>query len=560
MNELKKIIKQAVENIPSEVVNNLRLALLQKWKEKEETVVIFPKPEIKEYPAIYFVGFLAKDWHGLAAATMGVITEKWNIATYWGMTFLYKKENIGMVIFGIEIENEDKLAEISAERKEIRDKLYKACFKGWRKRILLTHGARKIEIFEEVMELLKQDGKLEYEVAEEVTKFFDSRGEEYLEERSSKELSEIILTNYEFIQKMRKSGGKSQVKVKHLRTKREKLTGITIACWERDFSLLLALDAIREVSPLTIKYNKEFITPDSISIYRIEIDEYQQEEKIEKSIIRKLTTRKFERMALKQIPRGFEQYSRAIIPKLIKEYNSSLIPQVYISPEFMAPEFIHFKIIVVKNISSPWTSKAIRELDKIKGFAVVGSEPSKAYQNSELNILDLKVDTGIFLDTESIYSTIREILRKILGKFRDFDEGMRKMDVEKFSEVKRRVKWTNRDLLREIYYGIEDFCRVNASEEEIVEIVKLGVKLAKSKVPNIKWLDMDGKCTLIGISSKKNILSQVLRILVRYETGVSKIQIEDINLLILRIEKEEKSLSQDETDTIIQKITKTLNR
>ena len=556
MNELKKIIKQAVQNIPSDIVNNLRLALLQKWKEKEETVVIFPKPEIKEYPAIYFVGFLAKDWHGLAAATMGVVTEKWNIATYWGMTFHYKKEKIGMVIFGIEIENEDKLTEILAERKEIRDKLYKACFKGWRKRILLTHGARKIEIFEEVMELLKQDGKLEYELAEEVTKFFDSRGEEYLEERSPKDLSEIILINYEFIQKMRKAGGKSQVKAKHLRTKREKLTGITIACRERDFSLLLALDAIREVSPLTIKYNKEFVTPDGISIYRIETDGYQQEEKIKKSIMRKLTTRKFERMALKQIPRGFEQYSRAIIPKLIKEYNSSLIPQVYISPELIVPEFIHFKIIVVKNISSPWISKAIRELDKIKEFVVLGSEPPKVYQNSELSIFDLKVDTGILEDTESIYSTIREILRKILGEFRDFDEGMRRMDVEKFNEVKRRVKWTNRDLLREIYYGIEDFCRVNASEEEIIEIVKLGVKLTKSKVPNIKWLDMDRKCTLIGISSKKNILSQVLRILAKYETGVSKIQIEDINLLILRIEKEEKSLSHDETDAIIQKITK----
>ena len=130
------------------------------------------------------------------------------------------------------------------------------------------------------------------------------------------------------------------------------------------------------------------------------------------------------------------------------------------------------------------------------------------------------------------------------------------MDVEKFSEVKRRIKWTNRDLLREIYYGIEDFCRVNASEEEIIETVKLGVKLAKSKVPNIKWLDIPEKCTLIGISSKKNILSKVLRILVGYETGVSKIQIEDINLLILRIEKEEKSLSQDEIEPIIQKITK----
>ena len=379
MSELKKIIKQAVQNIPSEVVNNLRLALLQKWKEKEETVVIFPKPEIKEYPGIYFLGFLAKDWHGLAATTMGVVTEKWNIATYWGMTLPYKKEKLGMVIFGIEIENEDKLTEILAKRKEIRDKLYKACFKGWRKRILLTHGARKIEIFEEVMELLKQDGKLEYEVAEEVTKFFDSRGEEYLEERSPKDLSEIILTNYEFIQKMRKSGsfGKPQVKVKHLRTKREKLTGITVACWDRNFSLLLALDAIREVSPLTIKYNKKFITPDDISVYRIEIDGYQQEEKIKKSIMRKLTTRKFERMALKQIPRGFEQYSRAIIPKLIKEYNSSLIPQVYISPEFMAPESINFKLIVVKDISSLWVNKAIRELDKIKGFAVVGSEPPK---------------------------------------------------------------------------------------------------------------------------------------------------------------------------------------
>ncbi len=561
MTKIEKIIKQVVERIPSKTVNNLRIALLQKWNEKEETVIIFPKPKFEKYPAIYFFGFLAKDWHGLAATTMGVVTEKWNMATHWGISIPYKDDKIGMVIFGIEVENKDKLAEISKEQNEVRHKLYKACFKGWRKHILIKHGAKKIEIFEEVMESIKKNGKLEYELAEEITKFFDSRGEEYLEERGTKELVEIILTNYEFIQKTRKTNRKLQVKVKHLHTKREKLTGITITCRDSDFSLLLALDAIREVSPLTIRYNKEFITPDNISVYRIEIDGYQNKKRITKSIMRKIITRKFEQATIKQIPCGFEQYSRAIIPKLIKDYNSSLIPQVYISPDFMAPEFIHFKIIVVKNISSSWTSKAIRILDKIKGFAVLGSEPPKAYQNAELNIFDLKVNTSVFSDTDYIYSTIRENIRKILGEFRDFDEGMRKMDIDKFAEVKRKVKGATQDLLKEIYYGIEDFCRVNACDNELIEIVKLGVKLSKSKViPNIKYLNIAEKCTIIGISSRKKILSKVLKVLTKYETGVSKIQNDGINLLLLRIEKKGKSLPQDEIESTIQRITNLLHK
>ncbi len=557
MDEAEKKIKQAIQEIPSESVNNLRVALLQEWKEKEETVVIFPKPAIKKYPGVYFFGLLAKDWHGLVVSATGIITGKWNIATHWGMILPYKKEKLGMMIFGIEVESKGNVDEILACREEIREKLYKACFKGWRKHILLVHGTKKVEMFEEVMELLKQHRKLEYELAEEVTKFFDSRGEEYLEERSPKDLAELILTNYKFIQKVRKSGGKPQVKVKHLRTKKEKLTGITIVCWDRDFSLLLAIDAIREISFCTLKYNKEFVTPDGISVYRIEINEYQSEEEIEKSIMRKITTRKFERVALKQSVCGFEQYSRAIIPKLIKEHSSTLIPQVYISPEFIAPEFIHFKVIIVKDISFSWTTKAIGKLDKIKGFTVLGSKPPTVYQNSELSIFDLRVNTKVLLDTDSIYSTIRETLGKTLGKFRDFDEGMRRMDIEKFSEVKRQVKWVSRDLLREIYYGIEDFCRVNSSQEEIVEIVKLGVHLSRAKAPNIKWIEV-ASCTLIGVSSRKNILSQVLKILVKYETGVSKIQIGDLNLLLLRIEKEGKELSQNETEPIIQKITQIL--
>lgn len=553
MNKLEQKISGAIKRIPSEKIEQLRVALLQKWKEKKEILVIFPKPELKRYPGLYFWGLICKDWPGLAGATMGVVTESgWDIATHWGLSISYEREKVGLMVVGIEVKDENELMKFLNARKQIKEKLYEVCFEGWRKSKLLLHDIKKMEKLDAVMKIIKQENKFTEGIAEECTKFFDNRTEEYLEQRSPKDLVDIILTNYRFIQSVRKSGGEPQVEVKRLKTTKELLTGITIGCYEDDFSLLLALDAIREAVPgYNVKYNKQFVTDDKISIYRIEIDGFHSERRIENSIMKKLSTMKFEKVGIREVSRGLEHYGKAIIPKLIKEHTLTRIPQVYISPELTSPGFIHFKVIVVKEAGSPWTDKYIARIDKINGITVLSCETPKVYQTSEVSVFDLKAETEVFPSTESIYTTIRDSLTGVLGEFRDFGEGMRKIDTERLIEVRRKVKGVKLSLIREFYYGIRDFYRVSCSEAEIIELVRLGVKLALGKITNIKWTEIESRCTLIGIASKKNILPQVLKMLEGYDTIASKIQLGDLNFSLFTVKDHGRALPSDKLLCII---------
>jgi hypothetical protein len=547
--------------MPSKEIHQLRVNLLRKWEKKRAIVVIFPKTEIKKFPGLYLFGLIARDWPGSAGTTMGVITEsKWNIATHWGISFSYDRQRVGLMIIGIEIRNEQELTRFLSEKNQIKHSLYEVCYEGWRKSLLVCHDVKKMKKYEDVTRVIKESGKLTKSVVEEALKFFASRGEEYLSERTPKDLADIILTNHDFTRKIKKSGGKAQVKVKQMQAKREQLTGITIGCYEQDFSLLLALDAIRDAVPgFDIKFNKQFVTEDDISIYRIEIDGFRPEKKIEKAIVKKMVTMKFEKEGVREVPRGFEQYGKAIIPKLLREFSVSKIPQVYISPELTSSEFIHFKLILVRELSSsPWTDKCIMGFDDIKGITVLGCETPKVYQDSEVSVFDLRAETEFFPSTESMYTRIRNSLTDKLGEFRDFSEGMRKLDADKFKEVKRRIKGIDLNLLREFYYGIEDFYRVGGLEQEIIEIVRLGVHLSRRKTNSLKWTEINGSCTLIGMASRTNILPQVLRALEKFDTIVSIIQLGDLSILLLRVENQGKALSQDEVKPAIQTLTQIL--
>lgn len=559
--KIEKKIKRIIKSIPSKEIERLRIGLLQRWKQKKGTTAIFPKPRIKKYPGLYFWGIICKDWPGAAGTIMGVVTESdWDIATHWGMSVFIEREKVGVIIVGIEIKKEEKLIKFLNDRGKIRKKLYEVCAEGWRKRELLIHDVKKMEKLEDVMGEIKERGKFTEGIAEEVIKFFNNRSEEYLEQRIPRDLADIILTNYGFIHSIRKSGGEPQVKVKRLKTSKEVLTGITIGCYEDKFSLLLALDAIGEAVPgYNVKYNKQFITDDKIAIYRIEIAGFQPERRIEHSIRKKLGTMEYGRRGVgEEVARGFEHYGKAIIPRLIKEHTLVKIPQVYISPEIASPGFIHFKLIIVKGVDSPWIDKYVAHIEKVKGITVTGCETPKVYQESEVSVLDLRAETEIFSSGEFIYIIIKQKLTEILGEFRDFGEGMRKIDIDRFGKVRRGVKGVKLSLLKEFYYGIEDFCRVGSTDEEIIELVKLGVKLALGKVSDIKWSIMEDRCTLLGIASKENMLPSIVKMLEGYDTIVSKIRLGNLIFLLLKVEDQGRALSNEKLFPIIHTIAKRL--
>jgi len=159
MNEIENKIKEITKPVSDEVLIPLYADLLQEWDKTKETVVFFPTPNIKEYPSIYIFGILAKDWPGLLGGIMSVMVELgWNIEVLSGITTNYRDEKIAIIYFGIRVSDKEYLDSFLNESNitNIKEKLYKICLKGWRKGVLLAHGARKIEIFEEVLKIIER--------------------------------------------------------------------------------------------------------------------------------------------------------------------------------------------------------------------------------------------------------------------------------------------------------------------------------------------------------------------------------------------------------------------
>lgn len=168
------------------------------------------------------------------------------------------------------------------------------------------------------------------------------------------------------------------------------------------------------------------------------------------------------------------------------------------------------------------------------------------YRNLEINVFDLRVAKG----TENTYAIIKESFSNILDKFRDFDEGLRKVDTEKLETIKQKLKGTQRGYIREFYYAIEDFYRVSAPVSEIAKLIEIGMKLAKT--PGMEVVKINENCLLIGIASRIKILAHVLEILKDYKVVASKLQVGEFEILLLKVEKRMDLLNEDEINQIKQ--------
>lgn len=88
-------IKNILPTIPVEAIEVISEQLLQKWEQEKRIILLFPPPNIKKYPGIFFFGVLALDWMGLAEATAAAITDMaWNIETSWEQLYLITANNL----------------------------------------------------------------------------------------------------------------------------------------------------------------------------------------------------------------------------------------------------------------------------------------------------------------------------------------------------------------------------------------------------------------------------------------------------------------------------------
>jgi hypothetical protein len=175
-------------------------------------------------------------------------------------------------------------------------------------------------------------------------------------------------------------------------------------------------------------------------------------------------------------------------------------------------------------------------------------------------VIDIRVDRIQFSDLAELYKSLRAVIEKFIGKFRDFDEGMRVMDTTSLHALRKRLKGIPDNLLRGIYYSIEDFYRVSAPVEELKHLIEIGIEC-------LQKAEEEGSCesyinletaTLFtcAFPSSKQRLKNVMEIASHYELTLSKYESDEYTLLMLRITKDGKPLDEDTVQEVLHRIRK----
>ncbi len=585
-------IQQAQQYFPLSEQRALIIRLLYEWDSRKAEKIITLNSEacrIQHGPCVTTFGILSIDWPGFFDTCVGIIHEMgWNIYFVKGFYFSRQKETLGIILIGIRTEGDDSYKRLLSQRETILSKIHQAAVGTSAKTYLLSEEIRKLTIYSQVIAQIEKTyhGKdLEQIIGlnGEAVKYFAARSRDYIENRKIEDIARQIILNYSFIKKLQKSGSTIQLEISNFTTKTEgTFTGVTVAGPAHMLNLEDCLKTIELTIPnFQLKHNREFTTEEGISLYRIEfvdplghpLSELEQE-RLKKAFSAMVLNKHRDRAQWIESIGGFEQYARAIIPLLVREAQTTGKTQVYHSVGHITDLFIDFKVIVVIPTSQTTTKKlftnTVNRLETVKGFHILRVKPPKIFGKTTVFIVDLRITLTSVENIETIYKTIREIIHAVVGEFRDFDEGMRTIDTARLKSVRRHIEGVNKNLIRELYYSIEDFFRVSASIDEIISHIRIALdmlKLIDEKDEPILVLSRQTgihsesgeilpKATLLCLSYPHRLflLQKILEILEPYEVTLSRIEQAGRDILVCRITKEEKTLKEKEADNLVKTI------
>ncbi len=415
---------------------------------------------------------VARDWPGLQDAISTAIHERgFNLDFFIG--FVLDKGLAGII------------AEIDFKEEGIKNKFKKekdffkkylpdiARFDPWMKS-LIDSTASKLRIFREVLRILRKEirkRKLVKEIIIETEKFFSSRSWAYIGERSPEDLAQQILMQLE-LRKIVKEFGGIHVHIKNFRTLSEELTGILIAGSARELFLDQVFDVLREIIPdFRRKFEKVF-TEEGVTVIRLEIqtpdEKWYPEEKhflIEKYLIEHLKIRR-KKILRERIRVSPEVIGRMIVPSLIQETRNTGLPQVYILLTGISEEDYFYKLlgVIPRKREGTYTDEIIKYLEREEGIRVLSSKTPSFSYDFEVLIINISASIVKFESPEDVYKKLNEILRKIIGNFRDFDQGLRIIETMKFHELEEKMAGSGVEphLLRRLFYSLDEFFRVQA--------------------------------------------------------------------------------------------------
>lgn len=436
---------------------------------------------------------VAKDWPGLSDAISGALHEKgFNLSLYLGFTI--EKKYAG-IIAEVELSTKELIEKFDKEKDFFKKYLPDiAKFDPWMSGLLASTSS-KLRVFREVLRILRKEirsRKKTREIVEETEKFFSSRSWAYIGERKPEDLAQQILMQIE-LQRLVKEKGGIHVHIKNFRTISEELTGILIAGSSRELFLDQVLDVLREIIPdFRRKFEKVFTTPDGITVIRLEItdseDRWISEERhffIEKYLVEhlKLRTRKIMEEKVRVSP---EMIGRILIPSLIKEARESGIPQVYILLTGITGEYYHFKFLCVarKKEGKTYTEEFISKFSFIPQIKVLSYKaPSFSYDH-EIVIINFSAKIEFFSSPEEVYRLLSPQILDVLGNFRDFDVGLRRVEEIQFRNIEQKLAGSGIEphLLKRLYYSLDEFFRVQTDPDDIVKgfsmLWELNVKIS----------------------------------------------------------------------------------
>lgn len=544
------------------------VTLLQKETKDPDSVQVHTFIEGKNEGGVATITVLAPDWAGLIDSIVSVIHEKgYNLEYLQG--FLVDKRKYGVITVSLELTS--GAVENFLKEKETIERLLKSMARSDRVIMKLLKGeARKLQKYREVIAILQNlcsPDEVGEVIGEEAERFFASRPGAYIEERKPEDLAKQILTNYRFQLHVRKHGG-VQVAVSNIETSRELLTAISVAGLDREIALDDVLQGLREYLPnYQRKYDKEFVTEHGVAVFRVEI-QTEEGKWLDEDQLAELELMLTERLKQKrrriplEVRVGAELFGRLAIPQLLREAAMSQKPQVYILPEFSRRDFTQFKILLVAPIKNKRVGElaisCVNRLNKIDGLAVTSATQPVSKEGKEVDIIDVQADTAVFEESEEIYSTIKECLKRELGDFRDFDEGLRVLDVKRLKKLTEVLgsKGIDPKFVRNFYYNTEDFFRVSASEDEIASHIMLGwqayqdFRKFKEKVVRNSNTESASLFCVVDEKAKMDI-DMYLAPLRDYDFFLTRMEELGTVVLLFRVGRDEHALSSVEVERLL---------
>ncbi len=546
LSHLPESKRQAFTDQELDLISGLMTALVETGQPQVDIRKI---SEGERYTYLFIV--VAQDWAGMLDAVSGIIHESGhNIQYLTAMTNSSGRLALIMIVLAL---TPKEARRFETQKSEFVSLLKMAAQGGLSIKRMVTIGATKIRVFGAVLRELRFKASPQ-ELAEitapggELEQFITTRSEPYLTERFPGDLALLILTQHRF-QKAVKEAGAVQVKVSNIKTSKEHLTGITVAGLDRFLSLDAVLDAVREFTPdYKRKYDKEFVTEDGISVVRVEITDADYNPlsaedclALENFLRTRLEESRTKRRDLR-LKSGAELIGRILVPRLIEETEITGRPQLLILPEGMEEGVAQFRMILI-NSGEDFSDQIRRRLDEIRGVVVSSLKVSPA-RDKNICLFALYVDTSYLDSEEEIYGAIKMAVQEFLPDIRDFDEGMRRMGVERLRRITEIVaeRGIGPRFAKRVFYGMDDAYRVTTPPEEIAEEIVfvqdiLNRFLSRGEI--VADYIAHGESYLFGIAGPRGLLSlePFVELFKPYDPIFTGLEMMGVNIYLFKLRK-----------------------